>query len=152
MKETEYNNLKQKFNLPDFDQLNNDFGIEDIDSDSRLHLQKIRIKIYEKIEYYAKVLEILIQPDSSLSDMYEARYFSDNDREKIYSLYKKFMSILRRSNLVAIKNDEKETVEFIKDSYNIWNSSKDVLSKHVSKLVDVWKKDTDMKSDFSYFG
>ena len=150
--EKRYNVLKTKYDLPDYNLLNINFMIEDIDSESKLILAKIRIKIHEKIEYYVKIIESILQPDSNLSSMYEAHYINDQQRNQLYMLFKKLMHILRKSNLVSINNTNELNAEFIKNSYNEWSSFKDEVEKHIKRLSEAWKKETDIKNDYSYFG
>ena len=47
----EYEKLKEKHNLPDFKEINNEFEITTIEKEEFL-LREIRRKIYEKIELY----------------------------------------------------------------------------------------------------
>lgn len=150
--ENKYNALKNKYGLPDYNVLNNNFMIEDIDSESKLILAKIRIKIHEKIEYYIKIIESILQPDSNLSSMYEAHYIDDKKKEQLYLLFKKLMNIIRNSNLASINNTDELNAVFIKNSYGKWSLLKDEIEKLIRNLSEVWKKETDIKNDSSYFG
>ncbi len=126
--------------------------IEDIDSESTLILPKIRIKIHEKIEYYTKIIESILQPDSTLSSMYEAHYINDKKKEQLYLLFKKLMNIIRKSNLASINNTDELNAVFIKNSYGKWSLLKDEVEKLIRNLSEAWKKETDIKNDSSYFG
>ncbi len=150
--EHKYNMLKEKYGLPDYALLNNNFMVEDIEPETNLILAKIRQKIHEKIEFYTKILESLLQPDSNLASLYEIRYMTDKEREKVYSLFKKLVRIIRNSNHIAIDNDEEETADFIKTVYQDWQELKQELKKLIKKVESLWKKETDIKSDYSYFG
>ena len=150
--ENKYNALKNKYALPDYNVLNKNFMIEDIDAESKLILGKIRIKIHEKIEYYVKIIESILQPDTNLSSMYEAHHINDQQKNQLYFLFKKLMNILRKSNLVSINNTDELNAEFIKNSYNEWSSLKTEVEKHIKRLSEAWKKETDIKNDYSYFG
>ena len=88
-----YKELKSKYNLPDYDSLNHDFDIEEINDESELILTKIRIKMYEKIDIYKEIIEDLVQPDTSLNSMFEAKNFTDKEREVAYLLFKKLMQL-----------------------------------------------------------
>ncbi|MEK6917121.1 MAG: hypothetical protein AABW92_05250 [Nanoarchaeota archaeon] len=147
-----YEKLRKTYSLPEYAELNRNFDIEDINAESDIILAKVRIKIIEKIEFYASLLESLVQPDTNLRDMYEAKHLSDNTREETYLLFKKLMLIIRRSDLVSLDNSEKANAEFINKSFSEWNSLKEQVNPHVTVLKDVWKKETNIKSDLSYFG
>jgi len=148
----EYNKLKKTYNLPDFENLNIDFHIDDIEELSYIFLQKIRIKITEKIDFYKEIMSTIVQPETNLRDLYEAKYVNDNTKETAYTLFKELMLIIRNSNLVSINNGEEENAKFIIDSYNSYVKLKPSIKTHVAKLKTAWEKDTDIKNDLSYFG
>ncbi len=147
-----YDKLKQKYMLPDYDELNMAFEIEDIDDNSGLILQNIRKKMHEKIKKYAEIIENIVQPETNLQDLYEAKYVNDSTKESAYTLFKKLMLILRKSNLVSIENKEKENSEFIKETFDEYTKLKPEIAKHLEKLKNAWQKDTNIKNDLSYFG
>ena len=147
-----YNVLKKKYSLPEFEMLNQEFDIEEISAESTLVLQKIRLRIYEKMDYYAKLFESILQPESSLADLYEAHYIEEDIKNSAYSLFKSLVHILRSSNLVAISNKEEDNAKFIKDSLQEWNSIKPEVQSHIKRLIGLWEKETDIREDLSYFG
>lgn len=147
-----YNELKKKYSLPEYQELNRDFDIEEISDESEILLSKIRIKVFEKVDYYAHMLSLSLQPDSDLKDMFEAKYTDDKTREKAFVTFKKLARIIRNSNLVSIDNKESENAEFIKEAYKTWQESKVELKVHFEKLLNYWKTEGDAKSELSYFG
>ena len=147
-----YEKLKSKHNLPDYEKLNIIFDIESIDDDSELILFNIKKKMHEKIKAYCEIIENIVQPETNLRDLYESRYLSDKIKESAYSLYKKLMIIIRKSNLVSIENNEKDIAEFINETYKKYNKFKKPLSEHIEELERTWEKDTNIKKDLSYFG
>lgn len=142
--------LKKKYNLPEYDELNKYFDIEEIESS--LILQKIRIKICEKFDFYAKLIETILQPESNLSTLYEAKYLNEQERDHLYNLFKELMYIIRKSNIVSVENSEERNAEFINYSYKRWLELKKDLEIHFSKISEVWKKETNIQNDLSYFG
>ena len=147
-----YEVLKKKHNLPSYEDMNKDFDIEEISEDSTLVLQKIRASMHDKIDFYAKMIEAILQPESSLSGLYEAHYVDDDEKNSAYSLFKKLMGIVRYSNLVAVTNTDMDNAKFIKDTIKEWNSLKGDIQKHVKRLISLWDKETDIREDLNYFG
>ncbi len=147
-----YNILKKKYSLPEYEQLNQDFDLEDINAETELILSKIRLKIYEKMDFYAKLFESMLQPESSLVDLYEAHYIEDDVKNSAYSLFKRIIHVLRSSNLVSVNNKEEDNAKFIKDAFQDWNSIKDDVKYHIKRLISLWEKETDIKEDLNYFG
>ena len=147
-----YDDLKKKFDLPEYDELNSEFDIEDISKESKLVLHKIRDKMHEKMDYYSAILESIVNPDQVLKDIYESKNTTDMTRENAYVIYKRLMVIIRHADLARLDASVDSQAAFIKESNSEWKSLKPDLTKHVQKLSNVWKKDTDIKEDLSYFG
>lgn len=148
----QYNKLKSNYGLPDYNELNMCFHIENIDAESELILQEIRGKIQEKIEHYVSIIEAIVQPETNLVDMYETKYVNDNTKETAYTLFKNLMLIKRKANLASINNTNEETADFIKETFVDYKNLKPIIFKHVEKLKNAWQKETNMKNDLSYFG
>ncbi|MCM2326142.1 MAG: hypothetical protein NDI94_06780 [Candidatus Woesearchaeota archaeon] len=147
-----YGKLKDKYSLPEYINLNRDFDIEELHEDSEILLQKIRIRMFEKMDYFAHLLSFSIQPDTDLSDMYESKYIDDDTREAAFVVYKNIQRLLRLSSLVAVENNDEENAKFIKEAYAAWQKLKPQLKEHLKKLVDTWDIERDVKTELSYFG
>lgn len=147
----DYEELRKKYSLPDFESLNNEFEVSSIENKQFL-LKEIRRRITERLEAYAKLLEALLQPDTaSVSAMYECRFIEDDEKEKIYSIYKKLM-IIDRNSIMASIGDDKENSEFIKNSFEEWSKIKASIRPIVEKLKSTWENDKDIKEELGYFG
>ena len=109
-----YQGSAKKYKLPSFDSINNEFEISTIDEEGFI-LREIRRKINEKIEVYTKVLNGLLQPETSLSDMYEYNVFNEEERDKMFKLFKRLMFFNRMSIETSIDEDDKKTSKFIND-------------------------------------
>ncbi len=147
-----YSKLQKKYSLPELSKLNREFKIEEIDEETEILLIKIRKKMTEKIGDYCKLIESILQPDSNLASLYETHHVSDRDRKDAYNLFKRMMTILRESELVGLHNKEEDNARFIKTTYEEWNKIKQRLETHINRIIKMWKKETDMASDLSYFG
>jgi hypothetical protein len=149
---THYDDLMKKYGLPGHDELNSEFDIEEINAESKLILHKIRDKVHDKMDYYAAILESIVQPDTILRDIYEGKHISDSTRENAYILYKSILALARQADLARLDSSEEAQANFIKSSNEEWKALKPELMKHVQKLSNLWKKETDIKEDLSYFG
>jgi hypothetical protein len=147
-----YSEYQKRFSLPSFESLNKEFEIEDIEQETELLLPKIRAKIHDKFDSYAAIMESNLQPDSTFTSLYEVHYVSDEQKQNSYSVFKKLMYLIRFSEYLAVSNRDDEIARFIKQSFEEWSSIKVNVEKHIKELMGVWKKDTDIKEDLSYFG
>ena len=150
--EKEYAKLSKKFKLPKFKEIDNEFEISTLESPSFL-MRDILRKIEDKLIFYIDVIGNLVHPDaSSLSNMYEVRYFSDDEKDDIYNLFKKLMKVDRNIIEVVLKNDEKEQAAFLSKVFEDWMEIKKELLKYIVKMKESWEKQSTIEEDTAYFG
>jgi|ETN02SMinimDraft_2_1059926.scaffolds.fasta_scaffold123328_2 hypothetical protein len=150
--QTEYEKLSKKYKLPKYHDMDLVFEISTIENTNFL-LRNIIGKIIEKTEYHTKFLEEFIQPDAaSLSGMHEIRFFSDDEKHKIYILYKKLMKLNRNAVEVDLSQEEGKEADFILNAFNTWQEMKDELLSHVKKMKECWEKETNMEEELGYLG
>ena len=134
--EKEYNKLPKKYRLPKFKELNNEFEIGDLENTSFL-LRNVLRKIAEKLEFYANLINDVMQPDtSSLSSMHETRFFTDEEKNDMYSLFKKLMKTYRSIIELVLDNDEKKQAEFLNKFFKDWMSIKKEILSYLGKMKD----------------
>lgn len=149
--EEEYSKLAKKHGLPSYEELNDDFEIETIEKEGFL-LREIRRRINEKIEAYIKFTEDIVQPDTSLSSMHEARFFSDEERSEVFVIYRRLMFLNRMSVECSIGDNEEKSSDFIRKSFEEWKDMEKDLSKIAKRSKEIWLKDTDIKEELGYMG
>ena len=150
--EKEYSKLSKKYKLPKFKEIDNEFEISTLESPSFL-IKNILRKIEEKLGFYIEVIGNLVHPDaSSLSSMYEIRYFSDDEKDEIYNLFKKLMKVDRSIVEVVLENDEKKQAEFLNKFFSNWLGTKKELLKYIEKMKESWEKQSTIEEDTAYFG
>ena len=150
--EEKYNELRKKYNLPEFKELDFELEISDLEATNFL-LRIIVRKIAEKLDFYASLLEEILQPDTSnLYAMHETRYFDEIEKEKMYNLYRKLMDYSRQSVIVALEHNERSEGEFISNFLNEWKDLRQELMIYVKKMKSSWGPETYMKEDLRYLG
>ncbi|MCX6706673.1 MAG: hypothetical protein NT001_00855, partial [Candidatus Woesearchaeota archaeon] len=93
-----------------------------------------------------------LQPDTTISDLYECKVFTDDDKKSMFETYKKLM-IMHNSALIAeIESDDRKTAEFISDSVKKWPSIKKEVLSVVRKMKESWTKDIEISEDIGYLG
>jgi hypothetical protein len=151
MKE-EYDKLRKKYTLPEFDKLDKEFEISTMEEEGFI-LANIRRKMTDKIEQFAKVLEGLLHPEADLAGLNECRVFHDQAQmEELFDLYKKLMISHRESLIVGIKGDEKETAAYITSTFSDWEKVKESMIKILKKMKSAWKEDISPKEILDYLG
>ncbi len=148
---TIYEKLRKKYAvLPDYQKLNNEFEISNIDYPNFL-LREIRHKICDKIVDFAKIFEDLITAESFVN-MHELKAFVSEDKKKIFDLFKKLMKINRESLLLRLTEDDKTNAKFIRDALQRWLHLKKEILPVLQRLESAWDSDIDITQKLTYFG
>lgn len=150
--EKQYTELKKKFKLPEFKEIDFEFELSDLEETNFL-LRAIIRRMAEKLDFYSTMLEEILQPDTSnLYAMHETRFFDEDEKKRMYDLYTKLMNFNRQSIEVSLERDEREEANFINGFFDEWKNLKYELLKFVKKMKDSWKKEADIKEDVGYLG
>ncbi|RLE47802.1 hypothetical protein DRJ25_01505 [Candidatus Woesearchaeota archaeon] len=153
MEETKekYNKLKKKFTqLPDFDNINKEFDIENTD---KISLASIRKKIEEKIELCLDALERILNPEpTNLADLYEYKFFTQEEKEYAFKIFKQLMQLYRaslESELTANKEEQAKTINKICAEFP---EQREKMIPLIKKSKESWKKDIEHKEILRYMG
>jgi len=146
-----YNELGKKYNLPEFKLVEFEFEL-DPEEEAKFPLRTVRKKISEKIESFCKILEEILQPDTSLSGLHECKFFDESKKKELYELYKRLMVINRHALQLSIHNIEKDDAKFIDNVIKQWDDIKNNLSDCIKNVKENWEKESDIKEDLGYLG
>lgn len=150
--EKQYNELRRKYKLPEFKDIDFELEISDLEETNFL-LRAIIRRIAEKLDFYATVIEEILNPDTSkLYAMHETRNFEAAEKNSMYDLYRKLMDYSRQSIEVSLIREEKEEADFINSFFNEWKDLKKDLLKYIKKMRASWKEEADIKEDLGYLG
>ena len=151
--EKNYNELRKRYKLPEFKDIDFEFELSDLEYSNFLARSIIR-RIAEKLDFYSTMLEEVLQPDTSnLYALHEIRVFTEEDKRKMYEIYTKMMHFNRQSIEVLLEHNEKHEAEFISCVFNEWANIRDDLLRYVLKMKQSWKaKEADIKEDLGYLG
>jgi len=151
--ESEYNELKQKHSLPEFERLAEDFDIEKItEKESSFLIREIRRIINEKLSAYLHLFETLINPTAPPMFIFSTlRGINEDDKEQIKNIYKKLSKFqIKVMKLDTIYSEESEAI-FIKKSFEEWQGLKKIIYNIIEKLDENIEKEDDSKKR-GYFG
>jgi len=148
-----YAELGKKYSLPKFGELDSAFEISGIEDGKVFLLRKAIGKIAEKVDYYSGLLEHFMQPDpSSLSGMHELKFFSEEEKLKVYSVFKRLIKLNRSAIEADLSQDERKEAEYISLSLDEWKKLREELIPIVKKIRESWDKDSEMEEKLGYFG
>ena len=146
-----YELLRKKHKLPGFEELDSEFEISALDTES-LSPRELRRKISEKIDDVALMLERALHPDTNLADLYESRVFDESEKQELFEIYKKMMAFARQTAELMLDSNEKLEASFINSFYSEWKKLKPQLLRHVTKLKESWQKETEKREAAGYMG
>ena len=140
-----YSVFKEKYNLPDFEKLNEDFHVEKIaESETDFLVREIRECITEKFLNYLRFIESLINPCNSPMFVFAlTKALGVKDKEKLMEVYKKIAKIEVDLIELDLEYSEKKEADSINKYYNMWQQIKTDLTE----IVRVMKKNWDAKAE-----
>lgn len=146
-----YESLRRKYKLPAFDELDAEFEISAIEAETAL-LREVRKQISEKVGNVNSLVEEVLQPDTNLVNLYESRVFDEDEKKRLFELYKRLMVVDRNLVELMIANDEKLDAAFIKSFHEEWRKIKPELLRFIRKLKESWEKETEEGETAGYMG
>lgn len=146
-----YEELRKKFDLPEFSKINKDFEISLIDK-KPLFLRNVRRKVNEKIIFFCRIIEGVLFPNgANFIAATENKVFSDDEKNEILKIYRELMVFERKSLSLDVDNIEEENVKFINEVFNKWPKFKKPLKDFVKKMESAWSRE-DPATTEAFFG
>ena len=146
-----FDEIKMKYNLPEFSKFDTDFEIADLEEPDNL-LRAIRKKIYAKVDMAVQLLEETLQPDTNLTTLYESRVFDEIGKNKVFEIFRQLMIMRRKLDSLEFINNEKEDAVFIVQATQDWSILKPQIISILSKLENSWSVESDLPDKLVYLG
>jgi len=148
-----YAGLREKHGLPSFKELNEDFHIEKIsEHDTDLLICEVRKFIGDKLANYMRFVENLLNPVNVPMFIFSIVKLLDSDEKKsLEEMYKELMKIELRFIELDIEFNEEKEVQFIKDSFEMWQGMKHDILRITEKINSKWDEKSNSESK-GYFG
>ena len=148
-----YKPFQEKYFLPEFNKLNEDFSIEKIaDTETDFLLREILRFISEKFSNYLRVVESIIHPINSPIFIFAIiKSLSQEDLESLKEVYKKLVKQEIKILKLDVLSSEKEEADYIKNSFIVWNDIRNSILKISEKIEKNWDNKFE-ENNKSYFG
>lgn len=140
-----------KHKLPKFDDIDHIFELKVIDRDSYV-LRDTRRRMIDKLDHFVKILEGLINPETTISGLHECKFFTDEEKTRIFNLYRVLMSYLRQADILSLSSDDKAEALFINQLFKDWPKLEAQLREIITKIRKTWIADDEAKDVVGYFG
>ena len=148
-----YKEIQEKYNLPAFERLNEDFHIEKIaENETELLIREVRKFMADRLFNYLRFIESFLNPVNVPMFVFSViKIITPKEKEKLTEIYKKLAKMEVDLIELDIQFSEQKEAQFIKESYKIWQDIKEDMLKIVEVIKNNWdnKNETDNKG---YFG
>jgi len=148
-----YKEIQEKYNLPAFERLNEDFHIEKIaENETELLIREIRKFMADRLFNYLRFIESFLNPINVPMFVFSIiKIITLKEKEKLTEIYKKLAKIEVDLIELDIQFSEQKEAQFIKESYKIWQDIKEDMLKIIEMIKNNWdnKNETNSKG---YFG
>ena len=149
----DYEEIKEKHDLPSFEELNKDFSIDQLtEHETDYLLREIRRAIADKISTYMRFVETILNPVNAPIFVFSLiKTINSEEKTKLSEVYKKLAKFEVRIIELDVDFSEKKEADFVKEAYEEWQEMK----KDLLDVVEVIKKNWDNKFESGargYFG
>ncbi len=148
----QYNELKKKYTLPVYKELNKNFELDYIE-DEHFLIRTIRRRIHEKVVFFARLFERIIFPNqAAMIEIYESKFFTEKEKADLIKSYEELLELDRKALLLNVSSEDKKEAEYIKLVSKKWPNLIKKSQFILDKLDKSWKdKKTDLTKNH-YFG
>jgi hypothetical protein len=148
-----YRKIQEKYNLPSFEKLNEDFQIEKAaESETDFVLREVRRYITDKYFSYLRFIESLITSTNAPMFVFAiTKNLGAKEKEKLMELYKKIAKVDVDLIELDLQYSEEKEAKAIREYYEMWQG----IKKELMQIVEVIKKNWDIKAEDNgkgYFG
>lgn len=147
----QYNQVRKKYNLPEFLELDREFELSSIESECFL-LSEIRKRMTDKINAFLGTLEDIVSPEPTPSALHEATAFLEEEKKFVLKIFRQLMALSRQSALCYLDANDESDAKFICTIANEWPGLKKDLNTIFEKLRESWLHDLERHDDIGYFG
>ncbi len=147
-----FKKMQTSLNMPQLSTITEKFKIELEDEEEIL--EQIRQELSDKLFAFSeKIIEPIIVGGESYASLFEQEMLSRKEREELFKLYKKIQVLKWENNFISITQDEKKTAEWIKKTWELWNTElESQLSGICEKIAENWKELKPKKENTVYYG
>lgn len=149
----DYEILKNKHDLPSFDELNKEFSIERVlEVETDYLIREIRRQISEKFSGTLRLIDILLNPSNTPTFLFPViKSISREEKEKMSELYETLSKMEIENLKLDLIFSESGDIKYIKNAFCYWLEVKEDLSRIFSCIENNWDKKSE-KVGGCYFG
>ena len=139
----EYDELRKKYKLPSFDEVNYEFEISTLDVNKIPSLSRgILRAICNKMGLFLNYVEHVISPNpQGLHGYIEIQNTTNDEKKEIFEFYKDLSKKYHKAYSTELTEKEEEIIKEIKNVLKYWDSVR-VRFKKISEVINkAWEKE-----------
>ncbi len=139
----DYLPLQEKYCLPCFDELNQDFQIEKIAGiETDYLIREIAKLVSERLSDFMRFIEGILNPvNGSILVFSILRALGQEEKKVLAEVYKTIAKTELKMIRLGLDFDENKEAEFIKEAVSLWKEVKPKISKILDSIDSNWEKD-----------
>ncbi len=141
-----YAPYRQAHQLPTLEFLKREFEFCEI-QDPQLIGKDIIKKIVEKLEFFTKILEEILQPDTNFHALCESSFFDDQAKKQAFQAYRKVMVLYKTCIEHLVDSTPESEASCIKQACDTWASLKKDVLPFVQQMTAGWKSGKQQEVD-----
>jgi hypothetical protein len=141
-----YSRYSLKYGLPEFEKVQK-FLLLSCLEDNGLLLIQIKKKLSDRISGYIDLLDPIVHPDSSANSIYENSFFSEEEKNRIFKLFRRLMVLDKEMSISSLDENDEANAKFIRNFFEAYPDIKKELEKILNKEKESWQKEEIVKID-----
>ena len=116
-----YRRMQERFQLPQLNDLTATFKFE-LENDENI-FDQIRLEMSDRLfSFTEKIIEPMIGGGDAFCCLFEQDMVTGEERKTLFELYKKLQTLKWENNMLIVRPDEKQTMEWIRKTWHLWNT------------------------------
>ena len=139
-----YAQIQKKYSLPTYDELNQEFELFYVSPITEISfpLRFVKRRIVDRLINLGHMLQNILEPNPNSSvSLRESGFFTTEEKEQLFQLFKQIMVLERTAVYLEAENDEKADVRYIQDAYKAWTVIKKAVTPLLAKLPEGWQQE-----------
>lgn len=141
-----YNKLKEKYELPALNALEEEFEFELDDTNGII--KTITHQVWDKITLIKSFIEGVLHPQRYCC-ITETGFLNPKSKEKIFNFYRLIMAEYWRTIKASFENEERKA-EQLKNSYEFYQEVKKFSQNYTQKMIKGWEETEETEEKNGY--
>ena len=138
-----YNELREKYDLPSFEEMDEEFEISGIEVDKVNSLARGVLRVMcNKIVIFLNYVEPVVSPNpNGLHAFVEVENTTNEEKKEVFTFYKNLSYKYHKAYGLELVENEKKVVEEIKNILKDWKSIRLNFKKLIAIINNSWKRE-----------